>query len=92
MFQISHFGTNDHGSDFAPSSWIMEGQATHSTAKIGEVAGWGERFESAMMAMKAYGGDISPIGIDAFLTDKDTFDFEDESDWERDDFAAPVIY
>ena len=70
----------------------MEGQATHSTAKIGEVAGWGERFESAMMAMKAYGGDISPIGIDAFLTDTDTFDFEDESDWERDDFAAPVIY
>ena len=92
IFQISHFGTNDRSSDFGPSSWIMEGQATYSTAKFGEIAGWGDSFESAMMAMKAYGGNISPIGIDAFLADEDTFDFEDESYWERDDFAAPAIY
>ena len=92
IFQVAHTLTHERDSDFGLSSWIMEGQATYSSALFGERTGWGPPFVDLMMGMKEYGGNTSPEGIDAFLDANGTFDLTDESYWERPDFSAAVVY
>ena len=92
IFQVAHALTHERDFDYSLSSWIMEGQATYSSALFGERTGWGPPFVDLMMGMKEYGRNTSPEGIDAFLAANDTFDLADESDWERPDFSAAVVY
>ena len=92
VFQVAHMLTHDRDSDYGLSSWIMEGQATYSSAWFGEITGWGPPFVELMMGMKAYGGNTSPMGIDEFLSREGGFDLTDESYWERADVSPAVVY
>ena len=92
IFQVAHTLTHERDSDYGLNSWIMEGQATYSAAWFGHQTGWGSDFVDLMMGMKAYGGNVSPEGIDAFLAENSSFDLADESYWSRPDFSAAAVY
>lgn len=92
IFQIAHSLTWDRSSDNGLNSWIMEGQATYSSALFGELTGWGPSFQEVMMSMKTTGNPVSPVSIDAFLAEGNTFELDNEDYWSRDDMSAAVVY
>jgi hypothetical protein len=92
IFQVAHILTHDRDSDYSLNSWIMEGQATYSAARFGDETGWGPDFVDLMMAMKTYGGNVSPEGIDEFLETNTSFALDDESYWSRADYSAAAVY
>jgi len=92
IFQVAHTLTHDRDSDYGLNSWIMEGQATYSAALFGEQTGWGPPFVDLMMGMKEYGGNVSPMGIDAYLGAKTSFDLAYEGYWKLRDYSAAVVY
>ena len=92
VFQLAHSLTWDRDSEYGLNSWIMEGQATFSSAYYSGQQGWGPSFEETMLSMKTSGPPVSPVGIDAFLAAGNTFALDDESYWERGDETAGVVY
>lgn len=92
VFQVAHSLTWDRESDFGLNSWIMEGQATYSSALFGEITGWGPSLADVMMSMKNHGTPVSDTSIDDFLAEEGTFDLADESYWSRGDSSAAVVY
>jgi hypothetical protein len=92
VYQVAHVLSFDGESDYSLESWIMEGQATYAAAKFASQEGWGPDFTDAMMAMKKYGGNITPMGIDGFLDKGIPFDLDDESYWETGEINPGIVY